>query len=123
MTSRQVSILVFVIGSLAIFLLANCKSSSNSRPVVLENASSIEPYGDLHLCEDFVYRTGDIPLKNDHNYELGNEGESLDSQRRRPAQKMPMRWERALAYPSNDRYETSDNLTVSAIKQSVIISP
>ena len=133
MTSRRVSVLVIAIGLFAIFLLANCKSSSNNQEVFLENISVTEPYGDLHLCDDFIYRVGEIPKDDTDNrdlngvfvshYSFDDVGETLNSQGWRPSQKMPMRWELALTKASRSHYDKSGNPTLAVAEQSAIESP
>ena len=133
MISRRVSVLVIAIGLFAVFLLANCKSSSNNQKVFLENISVIEPYGDLYLCDDFVYRVGELPMddtdKQDlsgifvSHYNLDDVGGTLNSQRWRPVEKMPMRWELALTDTSIARQDKSENPALAAVETSSTISP
>ena len=47
------------------FRIVHDKFSSDTRPLILDISGDIEPYGDLHLCDDFIYRVGKIPLKQD----------------------------------------------------------
>lgn len=132
MILRIVCILISVVIAIAVFVLSNDKVSSDTQPLILDISGDIEPYGDLHLCDDFIYRVGKIPLKLDDvwdrnqtrfgTYYVLGDGETSNSQRWRSVEGLPMRWEPLLNEYLNNYPLDAENHILGTVEQIPIVS-
>ena len=133
MILRIVCILISVASVIAVSILSNNNFSPDTQTLIMSNGDDIEPFGDLYLCDDFIYRVGKSPLNPDDAWERNrtrfgscdvvHDGETSNSHRWGSAERLPMRWEPVLKeYPINYPLN-SDNHTLAAVKQAPKVSP